>query len=353
MKIFEYMKNIKHEQLVLCHDETTDLTAIIAVHDTTLGPALGGTRMWTYDTESEAIEDALRLARGMTYKNAAAGLNLGGGKGVIIADPKKDKTEEMWRAYGRFVQSLNGKYITAEDVGVDAYDMEYVREETAFVGGLIDQSGDPSPATAYGVYFGLKGVAEEIWNAPSLNGKKIAVQGVGSVGYHLCKYLFEEGAKLVVTDINEESVKTVVKEFGAETAEPEEIYDQEVDILAPCALGAVINDETIPRLKVKAIAGAANNQLKDEEKHCQELQNKGILYAPDYIINAGGVINISDELKGYDKTRAYRRISTIKDSLRQVFEIAKRKQITTYEAASTLAERRIETLKNVRSNYLR
>ncbi|ACB85255.1 Glu/Leu/Phe/Val family dehydrogenase [Natranaerobius thermophilus] len=352
MKILETMKASDYEQLVFCQDEKTGLKGIIAIHDTTLGPALGGTRMWTYDNEEEAIEDVLRLARGMTYKSAAAGLNLGGGKGVIIGDPKKDKSEEMWRAFGRFVQSLNGRYITAEDVGVRETDLEIVNTETDFAVGLPGKSGNPSPATAYGVYSGIKAVADEIWGSADLNGKTIAIQGAGSVGYYLSELLHKDGAKLIVTDIDKEAVDKLVSDFGATAVETDEIYEQEADIFAPCALGAILNDETIPKLKVKAVAGAANNQLEDEKRHAEELKKRGIVYAPDYVINAGGVINVSFELTGYDEERAYRKISTIYDNIKKIFNIANRDDITSHEAANRMAEERIEAIKHVKTSYI-
>ncbi|OWZ84001.1 Glu/Leu/Phe/Val family dehydrogenase [Natranaerobius trueperi] len=353
MNIFEYMNNNEHEQLVLCQDEKSGLKAIIAIHDTTLGPALGGTRMWTYNSEEEAIEDALRLSRGMTYKNAAAGLNIGGGKAVIMGDPNSDKSEEMWRAYGRFVQSLNGRYITAQDVGVKVDDIDNINLETEHVAGLQSKSGDPSPATAYGVYSGVKAVAEQVWGDSSLSGKTVAVQGLGSVGQYLCGHLHEEGANIIVTDIYQETIDKVVSQYGAKAVEPDEIYEQEADIFAPCALGAILNDETIPKLKVKAVAGAANNQLKDEKVHGEELKKRGIAHAPDYVLNAGGVMNVSEEISGYDKDKAYRKIATIYDRIKKCFEIAKRDDITTHEAANRMAEERIEAIKNVKTSYVR
>lgn len=352
VQIFEVMKKCEHEQLVFCQEENSGLKALIAIHDTTLGPALGGTRMWTYDSEEAAVEDVLRLSRGMTYKAAAAGLNLGGGKGVIIGNPKTDKSEEMWRAYGRFVQSLSGRYITAEDVGVNDKDLEMVSQETRYAVGLPGKSGDPSPATAYGCFYGLKAVAEKLWDNTSLAGKTISIQGVGSVGYHLCKYLIEEGSNLIVTDIDQEAIDQVKKAFDVTVVKPEEIYRQEADIFAPCALGAILNDETIPQLKVKAVAGAANNQLAEEEKHAKMLEEKGILYAPDYVVNAGGVTNVSEELKIYDEERAYRHIAQIYDNIHRVFQIAERDNIPTYTAANRLAEERIEKIRKVRSNYI-
>ena len=354
MKIFDYMEKYDYEQLVLCQDKESGLKAIICIHDTTLGPALGGMRMWTYASEDEAIEDALRLGRGMTYKNAAAGLNLGGGKTVVIGDPRKDKNEAMFRALGRFIQGLNGRYITAEDVGTTVEDMDIIHEETRFVTGVspaFGSSGNPSPVTAYGVYRGMKAAAKEAFGDDSLKGKVVAVQGVGHVAYELCKHLHNEGAKLIVTDINKENADRAVQEFGAEAVHPDKIYDVECDIFAPCALGAIINDETIERLKCKVVAGSANNQLK-EERHGKMLEEKGIVYAPDYVINAGGVINVADELLGYNRDRAMKKVEGIYDNILKVFEIAKRDEIPSYLAADRMAEERIETMRKTRSTFL-
>lgn len=354
MEIFKYMEKYDYEQLVFCHDKQSGLKAIIAIHDTTLGPALGGTRMWNYATEEEAIEDALRLAKGMTYKNAIAGLNLGGGKTVIIGDPHKDKNEEMFRAFGRYIQGLNGRYITAEDVGTTVHDMDIIYEETNFVTGIspsFGSSGNPSPMTAYGVYIGMKACAKEVYGTDSLKDKVIAVQGVGNVAFSLCEYLHEEGAKLIVTDIYPESCQRAVDAFGATVVEPDAIYAVDCDIFAPCALGAIINDETIPQLKAKIIAGSANNQLK-ESRHGKVLYDLGILYAPDFCINAGGVINVADELYGYNHDRAKKKVEGLYQTLVQIFAISKEKQIPTSEAANHLAEERIEKLRNSRSQFL-
>ncbi|AQQ53036.1 branched-chain amino acid dehydrogenase [Planococcus lenghuensis] len=355
MEIFKRMESQDYEQLVFCQDKTSGLKAIICIHDTTLGPALGGTRMWNYESEEEAIEDAIRLGRGMTYKNAAAGLNLGGGKTVIIGDPLKDKNEEMFRAFGRFIQGLNGRYITAEDVGTTVADMDLIHEETDFVTGIspaFGSSGNPSPVTAYGCYLGMKAAAKEAFGDDSLEGKTIAVQGVGNVAFTLCRYLHEEGAKLIVTDINQQAVQRAVDEFGATAVGINEIYSQEADIFAPCALGAIINDETIPQLKVKVVAGSANNQLK-EERHGDMLEERGIVYAPDFVINAGGVINVADELNGYNQERAMKRVETIYDSISRIFEIAKRDGIPSYQAADRMAEERIDRVCRSRSQFLR
>ncbi|MFC4324047.1 branched-chain amino acid dehydrogenase [Litchfieldia salsa] len=354
MEMFKYMEMYDYEQLVLCQDKQSGLKAIIAIHDTTLGPALGGTRMWTYETEEAAIEDALRLAKGMTYKNAVAGLNLGGGKTVIIGDPRKDKNEEMFRAFGRYIQGLNGRYITAEDVGTTVADMDLIHEETDFVTGIspaFGSSGNPSPVTAYGVYRGMKAAAKEAFGTDSLEGKIVAVQGVGNVAYTLCKYLHEEGAQLIVTDINKDAVKRAVEDFGAKAVEIDEIYSVDCDIYAPCALGASINDQTIPQLKAKVIAGAANNQLR-EPRHGDVIHELGIVYAPDYVINAGGVINVADELYGYNYDRAIKKVELIYDNIEKVIDIAKRDRIPTYKAADRLAEERIERMRNSRSQFL-
>ncbi|SRR5690554_4507405 len=355
MELFKYLEDEDFEQVVFCHDKNSGLKAIIAIHDTTLGPALGGARMWSYQTEEEAIIDALRLAKGMTYKNAAAGLNLGGGKTVIIGDPRTDKNPEMFRAFGRYIQGLNGRYITAEDVGTSEEDMDIIYSETDYVTGTSPEfgsSGNPSPATAYGIYLGMKASAKEAFGTDSLEGKTVAVQGVGNVAYNLCKHLHEEGAKLIVTDINKESVKRAVEDFGAKAVEPDDIYEVECDIYAPCALGATINDQTIPKLKAKVIAGSANNQLA-ETHHGDKLHELGIVYAPDYVINSGGVINVADELHGYNRDRAYKQINNIYQSLEKIFEISKRENIPTYLAADRMAEARIESVSRSRRQFLR
>jgi leucine dehydrogenase len=354
MEIFKYLEQYDYEQVVFCQDKQSGLKAIIAIHDTTLGPALGGTRMWTYESEEAAIIDALRLAKGMTYKNAAAGLNLGGGKTVIIGDPRKDKSEELFRAFGRYIQGLNGRYITAEDVGTTVADMDLIHEETDYVTGIspaFGSSGNPSPVTAYGVYVGMKAAAKEAFGSDSLEGKVVAIQGVGNVAYTLCKYLHEEGAQLIVTDINKEAVQRAVEDFGARAVDPNEIYGVECDIYAPCALGATINDDTIPHLKAKVIAGSANNQLKDT-RHGDLIHEMGIVYAPDYVINAGGVINVADELYGYNHERAIKKVDQIYASIEKVIAISKRDGIPTYVAADRMAEERIEKMRNSRSQFL-
>jgi leucine dehydrogenase len=340
MDPFKSMATYAHEQLVLCHEPSCGYFGIIAIHDTTLGPALGGTRFWNYGSTDEAITDALRLARGMSYKSAVAGLNLGGGKSVIVGDNKRKDREAVFRAHGRFVESLKGRYITAEDVGTSPADMEYVRMETASVAGLHGRSGDPSPVTAYGVYVGMKATAKVRWGSDSLAGKKVLVQGCGHVAHSLCQHLHAEGAKLVVTDIDQEKVAQVVKVTGAETVAPDLIYDVPADIYSPCALGATVNDDTLKRLKVEIIAGGANNQLA-EERHGVELERRGLLYAPDYVINGGGVINVYGELMGWDHDRAKRKAAQIYDTLLSIYATASAQKIPSYRAADHVAEARI------------
>jgi leucine dehydrogenase len=345
MKIFERMSRHDHEQFVLCYDEGSGLKAIIAIHDTTLGPALGGSRMWPYASEDEALEDVARLSRGMTYKAAAAGLNLGGGKAVIIGDPRRDKSEAMFRAFGRFIQGLAGRYITAEDVGTTVPDMVHVRMETQYVTGIpsaLGGSGDPSPFTALGVFRGMKACAKKVFGSEDLGGRRVAIQGMGSTGYYLASYLKEEGAKLVVTDIDAERVKRAVTDLGAEAVAPEAIYDADVDVFSPAALGGIINDDTIPRLRAKIVAGSANNVLGDEEKHGAELQKRGILYAPDFVINAGGLINVANELVGYNKELATAQVNAIGGIIERILDIAESEKMPTWLAANKFAESRIE-----------
>jgi leucine dehydrogenase len=333
-----------HEQIIFCNDKDTGLKAIIAIHSTALGPSLGGTRMWQYKTEAEALNDVLRLSRGMTYKAAISGLQLGGGKAVIFGDSKTEKTPEMFTRYGEFIESLNGKYITAEDVGTSTSDMVNVRKATKHVTGLPENmggGGDPSPVTAYGVYMGMKASAKECWGTDSLSGKKIALQGVGHVGENLLRHITEEGAIVYVTDINQEHLKTVAAKYGAQIVSLDGIYDVDMDIYAPCALGATLNTENINRLKCSVVSGAANNQLADENIHGSMLRDKGILYAPDFLINAGGLINVFSELKGYDRESALDHTRHIYDTTLEIFSKAKQNNITTVEAAKKIAEERI------------
>ena len=343
MKLFDTIADMGHEQLVLCQDSASGYRGIIAVHSTVLGPALGGTRFWSYASDDEAVVDALRLARGMTYKNAVAGLNLGVGKSVIIGDNKTADREMLFRAHGRFVESLGGRYITAEDVGTSTADMDYVHMETDYVTGLAGRSGDPSPVTAHGVFRAIQASAKERWGSDDLSTRIVSLQGCGHVGYYLAKELHEAGAKLIVTDIDPERVKRVVNEFGARPCTADEIYTIQADIFAPCALGAIINDKTIPLLKVEIVAGAANNQLL-EERHGDELERRGVMYTPDYVANAGGVINVYSELAGWTPARSFRKADEIYETVLKVFAISKTDRIPTYLAADRLAEQRIRAV---------
>jgi leucine dehydrogenase len=354
MPIFGHIEKHDHEQVVFCSDKLSGLRAIIAVHNTNLGPALGGTRMWMYTTDEEPLVDVLRLSRGMTYKAAVAGLNLGGGKAVIIGDPNKDKTEALFRAFGRFVEGLAGRYITAEDVGTDVRDMEYVRMETKYVTGIdraLGGSGDPSPVTAFGVYVGMKASMKELTGSDSLKGKNIAVQGAGHVAQYVCEHLANEGAKIFVSDIFDDKVRHLASKVRAEVVAPEKIYEVDADVFCPCALGAIINDATIPRLKAKIIAGGANNQLADEKRHGQMLIGRGIMYAPDYAINAGGLINVYNELEGYSQERALKQAEGIYDTMLKIYAIAKREKIPTFQASNRLAEDRMRTIGRIKTIY--
>jgi leucine dehydrogenase len=357
MNLFDRISKYGHEQIVLCHEQATGLRAVIAIHNTILGPALGGCRMWPFESEEEAIADALRLSRGMTYKNAAAGLNLGGGKAVIIGDPNKDKSEALFRAFGRFVQSLGGRYITAEDVGTSVEDMEHINMETDYVAGLPQEfggSGDPSPFTALGTFEGIRASVKYRLKKNEIRGIRVAVQGVGHVGYYLCEMLHDAGADLIVSDIFEERVEKVVDNFGARAVAGDEIYTVGAEVFAPCALGAIINDNTIPRMKFSIIAGGANNQLLDENVHGKKLKEKNILYAPDYLINAGGVTNVFFEvIKEYSRDRVIKKVKNIYNILMEVYQIADKENITTVEAAARLAEKRLNLIRNVHQNYLR
>lgn len=354
MATFELIsKHGEHEEVIFCHDKNVGLKAIIAIHNTALGPALGGTRMWNYKNEEEALVDVLRLSKGMTYKASAAGLNLGGGKAVIIGDPKTQKSEGLFRAFGQFVNSLNGKYITAEDVGTSVQDMEYIYMETPFVTGIpkdFGGSGDPSPYTAHGVLMGIKAAAKEKFGADSLKGIRVAVQGMGNVGSNLVKFLHEEGAETIIADIDQARTAKIATQFGSKAVSPDEILFQECDILAPCALGAIVNDQTISKFKTKVIAGGANNVLA-EGRHGDQLKEMGILYAPDYVINAGGLMNVFVELEGYTPDRAFEKTKRIYDNMLKVFEIAKRDNISTHIAADRLAEERIKTVGRLRQRH--
>lgn len=337
-----------HEQIVFCHDKDTGLKAIIGIHNTVLGPALGGTRMWKYANEWEALNDVLRLSRGMTFKSAISGLNLGGGKAVIIGDSKIDKTPEMITSFGKYVNSLSGRYITAEDVGTTTADMDLIRDVTPYVTGISEErggSGNPSPVTAYGVYMGMKAAAMHQFGSDKLAGKKVLVQGTGHVGETLIDYLTKEGALVQISDINEARMQEVSAKYGATIFAGDDVYSADVDIYAPCALGATINDDTINKIRAKVIAGAANNQLANDIVHGKILQEKGILYAPDFLINAGGIINVYAEIVGYDKAEAMRRTENIYNTTLEIFSVAESKGITTQQAAMAIAQQRIDDKK--------
>lgn len=342
-----------HEQIVFCNDKDTGLKAIIGIHNTVLGPALGGTRMWKYDNEWEALNDVLRLSRGMTYKSAISGLNLGGGKAVIIADAKVDKTPEMIIKFGEYIHSLSGKYITAEDVGTTTADMDLIRDVTPYVTGISESkggSGNPSPVTAYGVYMGMKAAAKYQFGSEKLDGKKVLVQGIGHVGETLVDYLTKEGALVQITDINENRLLEMQTKYGASIFKGADLYAADVDIYAPCALGATINDETIHRIKARVIAGAANNQLANEVIHGQILKDKGIAYAPDFLINAGGIINVYGEIVGYGKEEAMKRTENIFNTTLEIFSFAEAQGVTTHQAALSIAEKRIAERKKENKN---
>ncbi len=353
MNLFEVIDSTEHEQVVFCHNKDAGLKGIIAIHNTTLGPALGGLRMWPYATEQEALEDVLRLSRGMTYKAAVAGLNLGGGKSVLIGDPRKDKSEALFRSFGRFIESLHGRYITAEDVGIDVNDMEYVFQETDNCVGVHQVhggSGDPSPFTAFGTLQGIRASLSHRFNDEEFGDYSYAVQGVGHVGFELIKLLRAENAKVFVTDINEDAVAKAV-ELGCEAVALDDIYEVDADVFCPTALGAVVNEQTLPRFRFKIVCGAANNQLATDE--CgNELEARNILYAPDYAVNAGGLMNVSIEFEGYNRERAKRMMRTIYYNVSKIFQIAKRDGIPTWKAADRMAEERIATIGKLKLPFM-
>lgn len=337
-----------HEQVVFCNDKDTGLKAIIGIHNTVLGPALGGTRMWNYTNEWEALNDVLRLSRGMSFKSSISGLNLGGGKAVIIGDAKKQKTPELMRKFGQFVDSLSGKYYTAEDVGMETKDMDIVREVTKYVTGISEEkggSGNPSPITAYGVFMGLKAAAKFQFGTDNLEGKKVLVQGIGHVGEVLVEHLTENGAIVTISDINEQRLHEVGSKYGAKIFTGNELYSAEVDIYAPCALGATINNDTVHKINAKVIAGAANNQLANEVVHGNILKDRGILYAPDFLINAGGVINVYSELANLTKQEVMEKTENIYNTSLEIFKFAKDNNITTHQAALSIAQKRIDDRK--------
>lgn len=351
MIIFQRMEEFDYEELLFFQDRTTGLQSVVAIHDTTLGPALGGCRFWQFTSERAAIDDVLRLARGMTYKASVAGLNLGGGKSVIIGNPKTHKTEALLRAFGRFINTLNGRYIVAEDVGTSTADMAVINEETKYVVGLQTAkggSGDPSPVTAYGVFHGMHACVRAAFRTKHLEGLTIAIQGAGHVGCNLAKLLAREKVNIIITDIYKKNAQRVVDELGARYVKPQDIYSVKCDIFSPCALGGILDDRNVRRLKCKIVAGSANNQLK-ANRHGDLLQARGILYAPDYVINAGGLINVADELKGYDRARALRKAARIQDAVARVLQISKEEKIPTYVAADRMAERRIARAKEKRT----
>src|SRR5690242_12654731 len=346
--IFETLATNGHEEVVFCHNKDAGLKAIIAIHNSVLGPALGGLRMWPYATEQDALNDVLRLSRGMTYKAAVSGLNLGGGKAVIIGDPSQ-KSEAMFRAFGRFVQSLGGRYITAEDVNTSIADMDYIFMETDYVTGVHPVhggSGDPSPFTAFGTIQGIKACLMKKYGHTELGKMSYAVQGLGHVGFHVVKHLRDAGAKVFVTDMHKDRIEECVK-LGAEAVPMDDIYTVDAKVYVPCALGATVNEKTIPQFKFEIVAGAANNQLATNE--CGDLlHKKGILYAPDYAINAGGLMNVSLELQGYDRERANRMVTGIYEIMGNIFKVAERDKIPTYKAADRLAEERIASIGKVK-----
>ena len=342
-----------HEQVVFCHDKDTGLKAIIGIHNTVLGPALGGTRMWNYSNEWEALNDVLRLSRGMTYKNSISGLNLGGGKAVIIGDAKTQKTDELMTRFGQFVDSLSGKYITAEDVGMETRDMDIVNNVTKHVAGISVErggSGNPSPVTAYGVFMGMKAAANYKFGSDNLEGKKVLVQGIGHVGESLVKHLTENGALVTISDINEGRLHEVGAKYGAKIYTGNDLYSLDVDIYAPCALGATINDDTVHKIQAKVIAGAANNQLSNELIHGQILKDRGILYAPDFLINAGGVINVYSEIAKLTKEQVLEKTENIYNTALEIFDFADKNAITTHQAAFSIAQKRIDDRKKELQN---
>lgn len=345
MSVFQRMEAGGHQQLIFCRDRSTRLRLLIGIHDTTLGPALGGCRMWPYATEEAAVEDVLRLSQGMTYKSAASGQDYGGGKAVLWGDPAHDKSEALFRALGQFIAGLQGRFITGTDVGTTSWDFTWARQETEHLVALPEDwggSGDSSLTTAFGVWNGMRACAREVWGDGSLAGRSVAIQGVGKVGHHLCRYLQEDGARLVVADLEPQRAERAKAEFGARVVGPGEISAVECDIFSPNALGAVLDDDTIPRLRCRVVAGSANNQLADDLRHAAMLHARGILYAPDYVINAGGLIQVCDELRGFDRQRAMTRVAAIHEALLHIFAIARQRGINTHQAATVMVEQRLE-----------
>jgi len=349
MQIFETLQSMGHEQVVLCSDPVTGLRAIIAIHNTSLGSALGGTRMWKYDSDEAAITDALRLSRGMTYKAAVSGVNLGGGKAVLIGDPRTDKSEALFRAYGRMVETLRGRYITAEDVGTSVRDMEWIRMETKYVTGVggAGGSGDPSPVTALGVFSGMRAAAHATWGSDSLSGKRVVVQGAGNVASHLVEHLVRDGATVFISDIYEEKAKALAAQRGAMVIALDAVFTTKCDVFSPNALGAILNDDTIPNLTCEVVCGGANNQLKDEHKHATMLKDRNILYAPDYVVNSGGLMNVASEVEGYNREEVMRQAESIYDITMNILTTAREKDMLTIEASNTIAEDRLHKVRHV------
>jgi len=347
MKFFESFRAMGHEQVLFCHDRETNLIAIIALHDTSLGLAMGATRLLPYDSEEAAVRDVLRLSRGMTYKAACANIPVGGAKAVIIANPE-DKTDAMLQSYGRFIENLHGRFVTGQDVNLSPEDVRKIHRETSYVVGIAETGGGPTLATATGVVLAIKAAAEFRWPRKNLDGLRVAVQGVGNVGKHLCKFLYQNGVKLFISDLIRERAEEIAELYEAVIVEHQEIYSLDVDIFAPCALGGILNNSTIPKIKAQIIAGAANNQLENEELHSQHLEAKNILYCPDYVINSGGLINVYNEMIGYDEDKSLSHIYKIYDTVLEIFYKSKHEEITTYMASKLLAEERIKKQKEQR-----
>lgn len=354
MEFFDVVNSMGHEQVVLCSDPVTGLRAIICIHNTSLGPALGGTRMWKYESDQAALTDALRLSRGMTYKAAVSGVNLGGGKAVILGDPRTDKNETLFRAYGRMVETLRGRYITAEDVGTSVRDMEWIRMETKYVTGVggAGGSGDPSPVTALGVFSGMLASAKKMWGADTLAGKRIVVQGAGNVASYLISHLTDAGATVFVSDIYEEKAINVAKKTGASVIKAQDVFTTPCDIFSPNALGGILDDDVIPMLTCSIVCGGANNQLKSEHKHAQMLHERGIMYAPDYVVNSGGLMNVASEVDGYESSKVMRQAEGIYDITMNILNISADRNILTIDASNEIAEERLKKVRHVHGTYV-
>jgi len=353
MQPFAQMAEMGHEQVLFCRDDVVGLRAIIAIHDTTLGPALGGCRLYDYASEGDALRDVLRLSRGMTYKAAVAGLDLGGGKSVIIGDPSI-KSETLFRAFGRHIESLNGRYYTAEDMNTNVTDMDYIRRETRFVTGAgshVGGSGDPSPVTAWGVFHGIRACLEVVHGTPSVEGRSIAIQGLGNVGFHLATYLAERGAKLIFSDINSRKLQHAVEALGGTVVEGDSYYETECDVLAPCAIGGIVNERTVSKIKAPIICGGANNILEDEERDGEALVERGITYAPDYVVNAGGLISVYAELKHWQTSKAMEDAANIFNTTKRILNLSKSENLTSVAASNHIAEERIAKVAHIKRLY--